>query len=108
MINPETGNCIKKPEAATQKECPEGYERNPETNRCRKIVAKIDANDYPVSKIEAESYDSPKIFTAVWALVALAALAVAYLIFQFRYEIAKFFRYKILRRNKRSRGRAKL
>ena len=49
-------------------------------------------SDYPVEEISAETHDSPQIFIAVWALVALGVLIIAYVVFQFRHEIAKIFR----------------
>lgn len=91
--NPETGRC-KKIETATSAEvtpCAEGYERNPDTGRCRKIRTN-DASEYPVEPISTESYENPKIFIAAWALLALGILVIAYVIFQFRHEIAKLLR----------------
>ena len=86
-LNPLTGRCKKK-EATEQKTCEEGYELNPETNRCRKKRA-TNTSDYPVEEIKTESYDSPKIFIAIWAMIGLGVLILAYVIFQFRHEIAK-------------------
>ena len=42
--NPETNRCrkIKTEEDTALKPCPEGQERNPETNRCRKIKTEED------------------------------------------------------------------
>ena len=97
--NALTGRCKKIATATAQKTCAEGYELNPETNRCRKIRAK-NTSDFPVEKIEASSYENPKIFIAVWAIIALAVLAGAYVIFQFRHEIAKFFTCRLLRRGR--------
>ena len=93
--NPLTGRC-KKIVTATEKTCAEGYERNPETNRCRKIRAN-NLSDFPVEEIKEESYDNPKIFIAIWALVALGILILIYVFFQFRQEIARFFAHRIFR-----------
>ncbi len=90
VINPDTGNCVKDTESTMPKPCEEGYERNPDTGRCRKVRTNT-ATEYPVEDIEEKTYESPKIFTAVWALVVLAVLAAAYAVFQFRHEIAKLF-----------------
>ena len=102
--NPETGRCKKLPEGTALEACPDGYERNPETNRCRKIRTS-DASSYPVTEVEAsDNYENPKIFIAVIALVVAAVLALAYIGYQFRYEI-----YHFLRRHFRNGiGRAKL
>jgi hypothetical protein len=88
-LNPLTGRC-KKNETAAAKTCPEGYERNPETNRCRKVY-KNTAQEFPVEPIEEGNYDNPRIFIAVGALVLLGVVAAAYIVWQFREEIRKFF-----------------
>jgi hypothetical protein len=88
--NPATGRCKKYEEPKAAKVCDEGYELNPETNRCRKIRAN-NLSDFPVEEVKEESYDNPKIFIAVWVLVALGAVIVIYVIIQFRHEIAKLF-----------------
>lgn len=99
-LNPATGRC-KKNEVATTKECPEGYERNPETNRCRKVY-KNTAQEYPVEPVEQGSYDNPRIFIAVGALVLIGATATAYIVWQFREEIRKFFVRNFRRKRKLS------
>ena len=86
--NPLTGRCKKQAAAKTAKTCPDGYELNPETNRCRK--KRQDASQYPVEDTTNETYDNPQIFIAAFALVALGILALAYVGFQFRHEIAKY------------------
>ena len=93
-LNTATGRCKKIPVTASTEltPCAEGYERNPETNRCRKIRA-TDEIDYPVVENPAtESYDNPKIFIATWALIIICVCVIGYVVFQFRGEIAKFFR----------------
>jgi len=89
-LNPLTGRCKKK-EVTEQKTCEEGYELNPETNRCRKKRA-TNTSDYPVEEIKTESYDSPKIFIAIWAMIGLGVLILIYVVFQFRHEIFRFFK----------------
>ena len=125
MINPETGNCVNKPvaataktcqagyylnpatgrckknEVATTKECAEGYERNPETGRCRKVY-KNTAQEYPVEQIEQGSYDNPRIFIAVGAIVLLGTVAAVYVVWQFREEIRKLFRLHFRRKRRLS------
>ena len=115
VINEETGNCVKITTVDTLKPCPagkyrnpltgrcksletdssapkpcaEGYERNPETGRCRKIKSNTGA-DYPLSV--QESGDEQTNFIAIGAIIVLISLALIYIIFQFRFEIVKFFR----------------
>lgn len=89
--NPETGRCKKNEEPVAEKVCDEGYELNPETNRCRKIRAS-NLSDYPVEEITEETHDSPQVFVAVWALVALGVIVIVYVVIQFRHEIVKIFR----------------
>ena len=47
--------------------------------------------EYPIEAIKEGNYDNPKNFVALWAIIAAAGLAVAFVIFQFRHEIRKFF-----------------
>lgn len=88
--NPLTGRC-KSIASATKslKPCPDGYERNPDTNRCRKIKQNTGAN-HPLSATESQAVASS--FVALGAVLVLIVLALGYIVFQFRYEIAKFFR----------------
>ena len=78
--------------ATTAKTCPEGYELNPSTNRCRKIRKSI-TNQYPVEEITEGNYDNPQIFIATWALIALGVGVVAYVVIQFRREIARSLKH---------------
>ncbi len=88
--NPLTGRCKSIASSAkTLKPCPDGYERNPETNRCRKIKQNTGAN-YPLSATESQAAASS--FVALGAVLIIIILALVYIGFQFRYEIAKFFR----------------
>lgn len=89
--NPETNRCRK---ITTEEEnelspCAEGYERNPETNRCRKIQANNGA-DYALVPVTGGT--EQKSFIAIWALVAVAALGLAVILFQFRHELSHFFK----------------
>ncbi len=90
--NPETGRCKKQEAEKQAAECADGYERNPETNRCRKIRTSSDV-DYAVEPT-AETSERPntKVFIGGIVLAVLLILAIAFTIFQFRREIAKFFR----------------
>lgn len=85
--NPATGRCKKIEDDSTPTPCKDGYERNPETNRCRKIRENTGAS----YALVPETGDASQTFVAVWALVALVLLGLAYLIFQFRREIKTFF-----------------
>lgn len=87
--NPETGRC-KKIETDETKECKEGYERNPETGRCRKIKDNSGAEYALVPETGGEKV----VFVATMAIAGLAALAGGYVVFQFRHEIARFFRQR--------------
>ncbi len=111
VINKATGNCVKvasvtekvckagyhlniltgrcnKDATATEKTCKEGYYLNPETNRCRKIVENKGA-DY---SLEPENYEENSAFVAVGAVAGVLAVGGAYLIWEFRREIAKIGR----------------
>lgn len=88
--NPETGRC-KAYEDSTTKECKEGYERNPETGRCRKIKNN-DGADYPlVPKTASEKAT----FIALYAVLAVVAVGVIYIIYQYRNELKRFI-YQLL------------
>ena len=88
--NPLTGRCKSLASTTkTLKPCPDGYERNPDTNRCRKIKQNTGAN-YPLSATESQAVASS--FVALGAVLIIIILALVYIGFQFRYEIAKAFR----------------
>ena len=84
--NPLTGRCKSYDSDADSEPtpCKEGYERNPETNRCRKIKENNGA-DYPLVPITDTSDNTS--FIAVWALVGVICLGLAYVLFQFRRDI---------------------
>ena len=89
--NPATGRCksLSSSDSSEQKPCKDGYERNPETGRCRKIKVN-DGADYALVPITGDPEKSS--FIAIWALIAIAALGLGYIIFQFRREILYFLR----------------
>lgn len=64
--------------------CKDGYERNPETNRCRKIVKNNGANN-EVEKDEKESKQAE--FTGWWAIAIIILIFLAILFFEFRRDI---------------------
>lgn len=86
-LNPDTGRC-KSYETETEKTCAEGYYLNPATGRCKKIVD----NDGAEHPLAAEAYEEASSFVALYAALIIAALGLAYVIFQFRHEIAKFLK----------------
>ena len=90
IINPLTGNCVNDTDDDDElAPCQEGYERNPETGRCRKIRENNGA-DYPLVPI-TDTEDKTD-FVALWALLGILGLGLLYVIFQFRREIYYFFR----------------
>ncbi|MBR3180317.1 hypothetical protein IKF57_02185 [Candidatus Saccharibacteria bacterium] len=86
FLNPLTGRCNKIPTLAV-KTCKEGYELNPDTNRCRKIKENTGANYV----LTPETYVEESSFIALYAVLAVAAIGLCYLIYEFRREIAKLF-----------------
>ena len=107
-LNPATGRC-KTIEDDELSECADGYERNPETNRCRKIQT-TDASEYAVKTSAETSYSAPKRFAAYGLLIIAVIVGLGYLIFQFRFEIGRFFRScfanfkRLFSRRKKSRA----
>ena len=96
--NPETNRCRKISTISSTEltPCKDGYERNPETNRCRKIRENIgESVDYAPTPAEdgSSNYQNPKIFTAVAAIAAAALLAATYVIYQYRRELRKALRF---------------
>ena len=78
--------------------CKEGQERNPETNRCRTVVAMTKA-DYAVLGTETKGKSN----VYVWFAVAgVLLLAIAYSIWEWRFEIHKIIKRiaKVVRRRK--------
>jgi hypothetical protein len=92
--NPETGRCKKVAAAKTLTPCAEGYERNPETNRCRKISTN-DASQYSieeVEKLDPSTTEQKQVFIGGIVLLVMAGISVIYIVFQYRQEISKLFR----------------
>lgn len=85
-LNPSTNRC-KKYNTETEKTCAEGYFLNPLTNRCKKITLNTGA-DFPVLQ---EEFQTETTFSALWALIALVIIGVAYAIFQFRTQLKRLF-----------------
>lgn len=94
VINKETGNCVKVVEVV-EKTCKEGYRLNEETGRCVKIKENKGA-DYGVKK---EEYNESSVFAATNTILIVVGLGLLYIIFEFRKEIAKFWR-KVFRRSR--------
>ena len=87
-LNTLTGRCKKFETAASAKVCKEGYEINPETGRCRKIKENDGAN----YALETETYDESSSFIALYAIIGVMVAGIAYVVYEFRHEIAKLFR----------------
>lgn len=85
-LNILTGRC-KKYETTKEKTCKEGYYLNPDTNRCRKIAENKGA-DYG---LQPESYEEQSSFVALYAVLGVVGVGAAYLIYEFRHEIAQAF-----------------
>lgn len=81
-LNILTGRC-KKYETASEKTCKEGYYLNPDTNRCRRIAENKGA-DYG---LQPESYEEQSSFVALYAVLGVAGVGAAYLVYEFRHEI---------------------
>ena len=125
VINETTGNCVKVTAAPTEKTCPagqylnplsgrcksfqtteiktckEGYYLNEETGRCKKIIV----NDGATYALGTTEYMEESSFVAIYAVIGVILVAVGYIIYEFRREIAKLFR-KVFRsfRQKLHRG----
>ena len=73
---------------AEEKTCKEGYELNPETNRCRKIKENTGAN----YSLEPETYEEKSSFVALYAVLGVMGAGILFLIWEFRQEIVKLWR----------------
>lgn len=91
--NPETNRCVKKAAKLAEdkklKPCKEGYERNPETNRCVKKKSTDTPAKYPVKTEKTKTKNS---FYLIAILGSVAALCLIIIIYQYRQEIARFFK----------------
>ena len=94
--NPETNRCRKKTTVSVNSlaPCKEGYERNPETNRCRKIRENDgESVDYAPTPVDnSETYQNPKVFTALATIVIILAASIIYVIYQYRRELCRVAR----------------
>ena len=86
-LNILTGRC-KKYNTAEEKKCKEGYYLNPETGRCRKIVEN-NGTDY---SMEPEKYEEKSSFVALYAVLGVVGVGLAYLVWEFRREIVRVWR----------------
>ncbi len=88
-LNPLTNRCKKiETDDDTVKTCKEGYELNPETNRCKKVKTN-DGTDYA---LVPETYKEESNFIALYIVLAIVAVGIIYVVFEFRTDIAKFFK----------------
>lgn len=93
--NPATNRCRKiTATQATVKPCETGQERNPETNRCRKAITAT-ANGGEVDDSGSGTLQNYKI------LIIVLLLVLAYVIYEYRQEIARAFNTVKLRLVKR-------
>lgn len=88
--NPETNRCRKESTTASQlTPCKEGQERNPDTNRCRNAAS----TDVPAAAFAAEPVPADnKSFIGWWILGGVGVLAAGRIGWEWRSEIAAFFR----------------
>lgn len=85
-LNPLTGRCKKLPTISTSAtECKEGYELNEATGRCKKIQENTGAN----YALATETYEENSSFIALYAVIGVIIIGVAYSIYEFRHEIKK-------------------
>ena len=117
VLNKETGNCVKATEVLAKvckdgyflniltgrcnkiktteaKTCKEGYRLNEETGRCVKIKEN-DGADYSLKK---EEFNESSMFIAIGSILIVVGIGLVYVIYEFRKEIAKFWR-KVFRRS---------
>lgn len=81
--NPETNRCKKNDSESSLVPCKEGQERNPETNRCRKVAGASTTN--PLANPAATATNKTNV--SYPAIIAVAGLAVAYGLYEYRQEI---------------------
>lgn len=101
-LNSETNRCNKvKEDSSTStssitKTCPEGKELNPETNRCRNIK-KNDGADHKLDVPELGDSEG-RDFIAIGSVIAIIAMGIVAIIFQFRKEIFGFLKKLVPRK----------
>ncbi|GEM_PF-2015146 len=83
--NPATNRCKKKDSDSDLKPCAAGQERNPDTNRCRKVAGVSTTNPLATPAAAATTKTS----VSYPAMIAVAALAVGYGVFEYRQEIKR-------------------
>ena len=86
-LNPLTGRC-KKIVVEEEKTCKEGYYLNPLTGRCKKNQENTGAT-YEITPSSGEEKSS---FVAPYAVLGVVAVGVAYIIYEYRKGIGRFFR----------------
>ena len=92
-LNILTGRCKKIPEDAGEKKCKDGYYLNEETGRCKKIVE----NNSTEYALVPETYEEGSSFVALYLVLGVLGIGVAYIVYEFRYEIMKILK-RIIRR----------
>lgn len=81
-------------EATTEKICNEGYELDVDSNRCKK-KKENSGEDYALTVPELGGKPN---FVAIGSIIAIVTVGIGFVIFEFRHEIAKFFKGLKLRR----------
>ena len=61
------------------------------TEACKRLGVTSDKLEYEVKE---EKFEEKSSFVAVWAIVAVGAIGIVYVIFEYRKEIAGLFRKK--------------
>ncbi len=85
IFNPDSGKCTNPPKETLPKECEDGYERNPETNRCRKIRQNIgESVGYGLPDTGGEP---TRQFLALPALITAGVMALGFAIWHFREKL---------------------
>ncbi|MCL2094573.1 lamin tail domain-containing protein [Candidatus Saccharibacteria bacterium] len=85
--NPATGRCINPPTTPLPKECDDGYELNPLTNRCRLIRNNTGAG--VAYGLPDTGGDPGQRFVATSAVIAAVALSLLFTLFHFRKFLAR-------------------
>ena len=88
--NPETNRCRKVAAASTElTPCKAGQERNPDTNRCRNVASTaLDKAAFAAEPVPSDN----KAFIGWWILGVIGVLAAGRIGWEWRSEIAGFFR----------------
>jgi len=82
--NPQTNRCrnIIGTSSTTTVPCQPGYERNPDTNRCRKVVGQV------AGAVDFAKSEPAKLHNGI--LLAVSLLALAYGVFEYRFDFANW------------------